>query len=1152
MNPFVSSELLFLWSCLVIGVLVPAGFVVVVAFFLTLQEALRRVSPHNRVMKPGRVWLMLIPVFNLLWQFVVVIGVPDSLRNEFRERNRDDGSSYGKEIGLAYAVTNVLSAATQLVIANAPEFQLIGGLVSGALGLANLVLFILFWVKIAGYSRRLIPDLGTTPGRQFRVADLGLLLPFALTLFVSAAFLFIVQPMIGKMILPRLGGTPAVWNTCMVFFQAMLLVGYSYTHTLSTSQNRRTQLLVQSALLFLPLALFRLPFAIGDWLPPTEENPVFMLLVLLLGVVGLPFFIVATTAPLLQKWFTTTGHRAAKDPYFLYGASNLGSMLGLLLYPVLFEPLWDVDTQAVIWTGGYVLLVACVLGCALLVWRTPEPAAVALDVSPTVEQSPAPAIASPQLAAETAVTAAPTGVTRRRPLRLPAMPAAPRSKASLALSAPAKPSPLAGVLAFLLTKDDSATSHRGEELTFLRRLRWVMLAAAPSSLMLGATTFLTTDIAAVPLFWVIPLALYLMTFILVFARWPVVWTGTPHTVVLYLQPCFLLFLVLRMVSHLSVPTWGEFTLHLLAFFSTTLMCHGELAKDRPSTRYLTEFYLWMSVGGVLGGLVNALVAPLCFPWGIIEYPIAMVASCLLRPTLIQDVSQMGPVTAAVLQQGSLSGLSTELRKQGYQNPVAAVSVLAFDSMLFTLGMTTVSYPSGTSASTDSKDVPSRAAAFIRRLVPSSNLLELFLDITVPIAFAFLAYFLVDIGAHEKEYLGITFKRSYLMAGTVVIALAMAMRPLRFGLSVGLLFLVVIVFDRSFEHNIFEDRGFFGLVRVREYTEGGGIGHPTKVRRTLIHGVINHGQQLVEPSYWRRQPISYFHPSNGIGEIFHKLTWGNPPNPMESREDYDQWMAEYRQIKYTFVPADARLPASLVGLGAESPWAQLVATQSQVPFAVVGLGTGTLAAHAQPFQHADFYEIDPIIKRLSVPPPGGTADDLMFYYVDDALHRGADLRIIMGDGRLRIKEGPEKFYHAILLDAFSSDAIPVHLLTKDAVEEYLKHLADGGVLIFNTTNKFVDIQPVLKTIADELDLECLTCPDYPDRRHPEKYGADWTVLRRKDANMPGRTYRNGAPSLYHRLDPGTPEMTRWEEVEPMPGRAWTDGHSNLLGAMRWLR
>ncbi len=460
---------------------------------------------------------------------------------------------------------------------------------------------------------------------------------FSLTLFVSAALLFFVQPMIGKMILPVLGGTPAVWNTCMVFFQAMLLIGYAYTHTLSITQPRRRQLIVQSVLLLLPLLV--LPFALGERTPPTSENPVFWLLWVLLGMVGLPFFVVATSAPLLQKWFATTGHAASKDPYFLYGASNLGSMLGLLLYPAFIEPVWDVPEQAIVWTAGYVVLIACVVGCALLVARTAEPAPVVVQV-PADAAPPRPA---PEPVLATAVTTSPATIgTRRRGLRLGATATAPAAAKSVPASVRKEPptrSLWQTLLWTLFAKDEQPPARPTDDITTSRRIRWVLLAAVPSSLMLGVTTYMTTDIAAVPLFWVVPLALYLLTFILVFARWPVVWTETPHTVVLYLQPCFLLFLVLRMVGQISVPTWGDFALHLAAFFFTTLLCHGELAKDRPSTRHLTEFYLWMSVGGVCGGLFNALFAPKFLPYGILEYPLAMVVACLLRPYMVQDITE---------------------------------------------------------------------------------------------------------------------------------------------------------------------------------------------------------------------------------------------------------------------------------------------------------------------------------------------------------------------------------------------------------------------------------------------------------------------------------------------------------------------------------
>jgi hypothetical protein len=631
---------------------------------------------------------------------------------------------------------------------------------------------------------------------------------------------------------------------------------------------------------------------------------------------------------------------------------------------------------------------------------------------------------------------------------------------------------------------------------------------------------------------------------------------------LYLQPCFLLFLVLRIVSHLSfpiLPTFCDFSLNLAAFFTTTLVCHGELAKDRPSARHLTEFYLWMSFGGVLGGMFNALFAPVALPYGLIaaEYGLAMVVSCMVRPYLTQDVS--------------------EARYLGIPRKIAEAPAMLADSVLFVFGMTTYN-----AANTMNEPQPSGFSTafvrFLRRCCPSSNLLEIILDFTVPIAFGYFAYVMLDIGNNEQQYFGITFRRSYTMAVVVVLALAMAMRPVRFGLSVGALLLVVTLYDR--DARIFEDRGFFGPVRVREaiitVKDATGQEHEVPAMRTLIHGGIDHGRQLLWPPGKRREPVTYFHPTNGIGELFHKLTWGNPPGKVgspehkewmeqnywtdapkkgqgESQGDWAQrhqeWLEAFVAARARFYPADARMPASLVGLAAVSPWALVTGTQQQPPYAVIGLGAGTLAAHGQPFQWVDYYEIDPIIRRLSVPPPGGDEDDLIFYYVNDALKRGAKLDIKMGDGRLRLNEAPDRYYHAMLLDAFSSDAVPVHLLTREAVELYMDKLADGGVLIFNTTNRYVDLPPVLARIAEELNLECLYCPDYramnlPNGEHytiPEKYGADWVALRRRG------NFANGGPSLFDRL-----QVTedRWRRQDPHPGRPWTDAYSNLLSVMRW--
>ncbi len=828
-----------------------------------------------------------------------------------------------------------------------------------------------------------------------------MLLYFAFTLFVSATLLFFVQPLVGKMILPRLGGTPAVWNTCMVFFQAILLVGYAYTHTISTWQNQRRQLFAQLAILVLPFLV--LPFSLGAWTPPTESNPILSVLWLLLGLVGLPFFVVSTSAPLLQRWFGLTGHPAAKDPYFLYGASNLGSMLGLLAYPILIEPLFDVPTQAWLWTAGYGLFALLVAGCVAAVWK--KPASVILTdgrADPPPQPAPAP------VKAETAIS------SKRMPGRRVTLPHAGATPAQIA--------PVA-----LLPG----------QLTWLRRLRWVALAAVPSSLMLGLTTYLTTDIAAIPFFWVIPLALYLLTFIFVFARWPVVWTELPHTIILYVQPCCLLFLVLISVGSLTLPsTWMEFAFHLAAFFTTTLMCHGEMAKDRPAARHLTEFYLWMSVGGVVGGMFNALVAPLVFRFGVIEYSLAMVLSCLIRPRMVTD---------------------------------------------FTL-------------------IPGDGTA------ERNNVLAWVLDFVLPALLGLGALFLLS--TQLDTLLGREVKRAYKIAIPVILVLTLAMRPLRCGLALAALLVVAWAYDSRLDRTVFRDRGFFGFVKVRKEWDS----TTEDWYHVLIHGGIDHGRQHLDPPR-QRMPISYFHPTGGIGQVFQHITW-----------------------------PDERMPASLLGLGAlpgPLPMGVLCDLHSEPSFAVIGLGTGTLAAHARPWQTVHYYEIDPLVRSLSLPPPGQRP---IFTYVDDAAKRHADIKVIMGDGRLRMREAPQKLYHIIVLDAFSSDAIPVHLLTADAIGEYLEKLADGGVLIFNTTNRYVDIKGVLANIADHHDLVPVTYGDY-DEGIPDKFGSDWVVLQRRQ--LPADRPYTGLLPLPELLD-----MQKWREPGRDPRPVWTDGYSNLLSVIHW--
>jgi hypothetical protein len=413
-------------------------------------------------------------------------------------------------------------------------------------------------------------------------------LVFALTLFVSAALLFWVQPMFARLVLPLLGGTPAVWNTCVVFFQAALLAGYGYSHFTPAYLGVRRQTVLHLALMLLPVAV--LPVAVPQALGavPDYVHPALWLLALLLLGVGLPFFAVSTTAPLLQRWFAATGHPAARDPYFLYAASNLGSMIGLLSYPLVLEPFLPLDRQTALWMYIYWALAGLVLVCALLVWAAPARVTPA-GAGPEVKEAP-PAPTTPAVGGTSATrTAVKKGSPRRK--TIPA--------------AVAPPDP--------------------EHLTRLGRLVWVLLAFVPSSLMLSVTTYLTTDVAPIPLLWVIPLALYLLTFILAFARRSLI----PLPAVDRMLPLVVLVVTVVLLSEATEPVWLLLGVHLLGLFWIALYCHGRLARLRPDPRHLTEFYFWLSLGGVLGGLFNALVAPVVFS-AITEYPLVLVLACLLR------------------------------------------------------------------------------------------------------------------------------------------------------------------------------------------------------------------------------------------------------------------------------------------------------------------------------------------------------------------------------------------------------------------------------------------------------------------------------------------------------------------------------------------
>ena len=390
------------------------------------------------------------------------------------------------------------------------------------------------------------PAAGTQPVAAFAP------LVFAGVVFASAALVFLVEPMMARLILPRLGGSPAVWNTSLAFFQAALLIGYGYAHGLQRIGSVRTQTLIHGGVLIaaglvLPL---RVSALMGD---PRPDQPILWLLAVLALSVGPPFAALSATAPLIQAWYARVGGTRA-NPYPLYAASNLGSLLALLAYPTIVEPRLRLGAQTLDWSLGYGVFILAMGAVVALTWRG--------------------------------------GAVRRPP----------------------EPKPATRALRSAVWR-----------VSWADRLTWIALAAIPSSLMLGVTTFISTDIAAAPFLWVAPLALYLLTFVIAFQHRPLI----PPVAAKFIQaPVFIACLLT-----LAAPVDGfaqRIVLHLAGFVLTALVCHQALVERRPPPEHLTEFYLLMSLGGVLGGGFNAFVAPAIFS-GVFEYPLALLAAGLARP-----------------------------------------------------------------------------------------------------------------------------------------------------------------------------------------------------------------------------------------------------------------------------------------------------------------------------------------------------------------------------------------------------------------------------------------------------------------------------------------------------------------------------------------
>jgi hypothetical protein len=746
---------------------------------------------------------------------------------------------------------------------------------------------------------------------------------FSLTLFLSAGLLFLVELMIAKMILPLLGGTPAVWNTCMMFFQVILLAGYGYAHISGTKAEVYRQIIIH--LTILVAACIVLPIAIPlQWTPSAEGNPIGGILLLLLISVGPPFFVLSATAPLLQQWFSRTGHPSARDPYFLYSASNLGSMLALISYPTWIEPHFRLAEQSRSWSFGYVVILALTVLCA----------------------------------------------------------AATRKYRSVCLPGGKE------------TGVNSAEACAGDDspLTYAERGRWILLAFVPSSLMLGVTTFLSTDVAAIPLFWVIPLSLYLLSFIIVFARVP----AMVHKAVVLLFPFTIIALIFMNFSDIDVPKWVAFILHLVNFFLYCMVCHGEIARTRPATGHLTEFYLWLSVGGMLGGVFNSLIAPAIFNI-VFEYPLILILGAILLP------------------------VKNKKRVRAPKRWMDAPLYLGVPLALVLL----------TYWSTANWDIVSVNLSWLPDLL---HIKPKTLDLTV----------------------------SYGILALVCCGLVFLRKPFLFGIGVAALLMTFVVSKDLKRDIVHRERSFFGVLTVTRDSDGSFM--------NLSHGTTLHGKQWLNPLN-RSEPVSYYHRKGPVGEVFSEFS----------------------------------------------------GRKKKSRIAVTGLGTGSIAAYAGRGQEIDFYEIDPAVKRISTDPA-------FFSFLSDCRARW---KVVLGDARLTMEKAPPHYYGIIILDAFSSDSIPVHLLTKEAVNLYFSKLRKDGVLLIHITNRYVNLAPVLAKIADENGFSDRLIDDDEDDEIG-KDGSTWVLLARNENNLGGIS-GNG----------------NWKKIEHRnAAAAWTDDFSNILSVFKW--
>ena len=719
---------------------------------------------------------------------------------------------------------------------------------------------------------------------------------FSLTLFISAGLLFWIQPMIAKTLLPLLGGAPAVWNTCLLFFQTMLLLGYVYALASSRWLSLRSQAAVHVVLLLvIAIYLFRSPAHAPVLTAVQQTTPTRWLLENLLFSVGPPFFIISASNPLLQSWFSRLQHHLAVDPYFLFAASNAGSLIALVAFPLVLEPSLGLNEQYQLWRVGFAVLIT--LTCVI------------------------------------AITLKPVSV-------------------------------------------DGTLKQPNAKVPVLRRLRWLALSFVPSSLMLGVTTYITSDVASVPLLWVIPLALYLLTFVLAFTKKQWASAASLNRVMMVAA----LVVTLILASGATEPAWALILANLGFFFVAALVCHGQLANDRPPVTHLAEYYLWIAIGGALGSVFNVLVAPIVFT-SVLEYPLAIVLACMLLP--------------AEQQAGAKSKYLDVIYPLGLY--VLAVSL----------------------------------AILVTYLRAGSSIVNFFIVLGIP---------LIIINHFFRE------------------------RPVRLGLGLCAVMLAGVYYAGYTNRTLHVVRNFFGTTRVTTDSMG-------KIA-SLYSGNTIHGRQFVDQSR-RCEPLSYHHENGPLGQVM---------------------------AVFNAAPANARV-------------------------AVIGLGVGAMASYSEPGQQWTFYEINPDVINIA-------RDSRYFTYLQNCA--AGSLNVVEGDARLNLQNAPDAHYGLVVLDAFSSDAIPVHLITQQALDLYLSKLAERGILAFHISNRSLDLKPILADLAESRKLVCIGFDDLKPGSFEGKDPSQWVVMARSSEEISNLSIN-----------------TQWQQLKGRKdGRVWSDDFSNIVRAIRW--